>query len=136
MKKARWILVAGLLVLAVLVGVGIFVPSLLPPSPGVTRANFDRIEDSMTFTEVEAICGRGPAQVFETFLVLEERNDEIKFARTCVWTDGRGKAVINFDQTGRVMSREWLPWHRLMLEKFQNGILPPYNLPAVGPIHR
>ena len=58
MTRKRWIAVAGILVS--LVGLGAFVPTLLPPRPGVTKANFERIHDGMSQAEVEAIFGSKP----------------------------------------------------------------------------
>jgi hypothetical protein len=55
MTKKRMALIAVLpLTVAVIVGV----LGLLPPRPGVTKANFDRIEKGMTKAEVEKIFGR------------------------------------------------------------------------------
>src|ERR1017187_4650698 len=52
--KKRLILIASLpLTIAVTVGV----LALLPPSPGVTKANFDRIQDDMTNADVKQILG-------------------------------------------------------------------------------
>jgi hypothetical protein len=57
MNRSRLFLVASLpLAVAVIVGV----LSMLPPRSGVTKANFDRIENGMTLEEVETILG-GPA---------------------------------------------------------------------------
>ena len=55
MTKKRLLLIAFLpLTIAVTLGV----LAMLPPSPGVTKANFDRIQEGMTLGEVEAIFGR------------------------------------------------------------------------------
>jgi hypothetical protein len=54
MTKKRLLLIAAVpLTIAVTLGV----LALLPPSPGVTKANFDRIEKGMTLAEVEEIFG-------------------------------------------------------------------------------
>jgi hypothetical protein len=55
MRKNRWLLLG--LLLASIVGVVLLVLALLPPSPGVTKVNFDRIEVGMTRAEVEVILG-------------------------------------------------------------------------------
>ena len=55
MTKKRLLLLA-ILPLAIAVMFGVL--AMLPPSPGVTKANFDRIEDGMTAAEVERIFGR------------------------------------------------------------------------------
>src|ERR1035438_9324153 len=54
MTKKRLLLIASLpLVIVVTLGV----LAMLPPRPGVTKANFDRIEKGMTRAEVEQIFG-------------------------------------------------------------------------------
>jgi hypothetical protein len=58
--KKRWMVLVGLL--AVGVCVTLTVLALLPPRPGVTQANFDRIEVGMTLEEVETILG-GPGDL-------------------------------------------------------------------------
>src|SRR3954453_6773717 len=51
----------GLFVVSILVAiVACVVVETSPPSPGVTAANFDRIENGMILAEVEAIYGRTP----------------------------------------------------------------------------
>ena len=57
MTKKRLALLAVLpLTVAVIVGV----LAMLPPRPGVTKADFDRIMEGMDRTEVEAIFGKPP----------------------------------------------------------------------------
>lgn len=43
--------------MAGLVGVGLVVLAMLPPRPGVTKVNFDRVKKGMTLAEVQAILG-------------------------------------------------------------------------------
>ena len=54
MTKKRLLLIASL-PLTIVVTLGI--AAILPPGPGVTKANFGRIEKGMTEAEVEAIFG-------------------------------------------------------------------------------
>jgi hypothetical protein len=54
--KRRYLISAA--ILAACVGIALGVLVMLPPQPGVTKANFDRIEKRMTRAEVEAIFGR------------------------------------------------------------------------------
>ena len=54
MTKKRMALLA---VLPFTVAVIIGVLAMLPPRPGITKANFDRIQDGMTLAEVERIFG-------------------------------------------------------------------------------
>jgi hypothetical protein len=54
MTKKRFLLIALLLV-SVAVTLGVL--AMLPPRPGVTKANFDRIQMGMTLAEVQEIFG-------------------------------------------------------------------------------
>jgi hypothetical protein len=51
----RLLLIAALLLIVAAVILGVL--SLLPPDPGVTKANFDRIEKGMTQAEVQEMFG-------------------------------------------------------------------------------
>jgi hypothetical protein len=55
MRKRSFIVAA---LFAALVSVGFVAALLLSDGPGVTKANFDRIEEGMTLQEVEQILGR------------------------------------------------------------------------------
>src|SRR4051794_3784600 len=55
MTKKRYLAVAGLF--AILLGAGFGVAMMLPPVPGVTKANFDRVQIGMTSEEVTEILG-------------------------------------------------------------------------------
>jgi outer membrane protein assembly factor BamE (lipoprotein component of BamABCDE complex) len=52
-KRLALIAAVSLAIAAVMVGVLV----MLPPGPGVTKANFDRIEKGMTKAKVEEIFG-------------------------------------------------------------------------------
>src|SRR5271155_206271 len=104
MRKIRWLLLG--LLLACIAGVVLVVLALLPPPPGVTKENFDRIENGMTRAEVEAIFGdetglrKGPAAMWES-----DDTDDI--------------AVVGFDDDGHVRAKNWvgLPDERTPFEK-------------------
>jgi hypothetical protein len=53
--KRRCLIATGLLAICGIVA--ITVPMMLPPRPGVTKANCDRISKGMTRTEVEQVLG-------------------------------------------------------------------------------
>jgi hypothetical protein len=55
MTKKRLILFA---VLPVTIATVVGLLALLPPWPGVTKANFDRVQEKMTAAEIEEIFGR------------------------------------------------------------------------------
>ena len=54
MKRRGVLLVLSFVGLAL---VAVLVYCLLPPGPGVTRANFDRLDDGMSLAQVEALLG-------------------------------------------------------------------------------
>jgi hypothetical protein len=56
-KKKRFFLIA---ILPLTIALTLGVLAMLPPRPGVTKANFDRIQDGMTMAEVEEIFGAYP----------------------------------------------------------------------------
>jgi hypothetical protein len=53
-------LLLGVGALALLALAGLLIPRLLPPRPGVTRANYGRLHEGLTPAEVKDILGRGP----------------------------------------------------------------------------
>jgi len=61
-KRTRYILAA---IIASILIAWIVVENL-PPTPGVTQANFDRLEKGMTLAEVEAIFGKPSSDSFES----------------------------------------------------------------------
>jgi hypothetical protein len=55
MTRKPLVLLGG--VMAACVGIGLGVLAMLPPKPGVTKANFDRIEEGMTRVDVDELFG-------------------------------------------------------------------------------
>jgi hypothetical protein len=104
MRKTRWLLLG--LLLASIVGVVLVVLALLPPRPGVTKENFDRIQNGMTRAEVAEILGDEPGR----------RQDHL-----ALWeSDDAGDLVlIGFDDADRVHVKNWLgiPDERTPFEK-------------------
>jgi hypothetical protein len=100
MRKNRWLLLG--LLLACIVGVVVVVLALLPPGPGVTKENFDRIEVGMTCAEVEALFG-GPANVWTPWPNTRNENE---------WEDKTSgdSATVDFDENNRVTARHWDGW--------------------------
>jgi hypothetical protein len=96
MMKKRLLLIA-VLSLAVAVTVLVMLPAMLPPRPGITKANFDRIQDGMTLAEVEAIFGGkkvfyGPfSGPFDVWVADDGSLARIYFSDECVenvyWDD-------------------------------------------------
>ena len=94
--RKRWLLAAG--TMAGLVGVVLFVLAMLPPGPGVTKANFDRVEKGMTRAQVVAILGKatyeppgwggGPYWTSNSGDEIRVRFDENQRVESMIWDDG------------------------------------------------
>lgn len=88
---------------------GLTVLAMLPPTPGVTKANFDRIQIGMNHEEVEALFGSPSSFGFGGDSGTLE-----------VWTkDGIPAAHISFDQDSRVTGMSWIgstepAWQRML----------------------
>jgi hypothetical protein len=55
-KKRRYLVCASTLAACVCIVLGVL--AMMPARPGVTKANFDRIEEGMTQAEVDALLGK------------------------------------------------------------------------------
>jgi hypothetical protein len=98
--KRRYLTVAGILAVCICLTLGVL--AIMPPRPGVTKANFDRIEEGMTLPEVEAILGsdRGSRGIVtEVFLPIGHEIEE--------WGGDEGFANIVFDERRRVIRKDW-----------------------------
>src|ERR1035438_7357980 len=85
-----------MLVVAILVasiGVALAVLALLPPRPGVTKENYDRIAIGMTYDEVEAILGP-PGERTEGWVCWESEDPYIFI-------------MVRFDEEDRVRRKGW-----------------------------
>lgn len=103
MTKKRLLLLAALpLVIAMTLGVLV----MLPPRPGVTKANFDRIEKGMTKAQVEEIFG-GEGQKTE-------------WGRYWKSDDGSG-AFFQF-RDHCVVYGEWYDSHETILDKIRRWL--------------
>jgi hypothetical protein len=97
MTKKRCLTFTGVSAACVCLALG--VPAMLPPRPGVTKANFDRLPDGATLAEVTEVFGRVPDQ--DSPGLIDEK--------TCFWrmkddAGDDGGAVIIFK--GEVVSRK------------------------------
>jgi hypothetical protein len=115
--KKRLILVASLSLAAIAVTVGVLV--VLPLRPGVTKANFDRIQEGKRLEEVEQIFGgkgqspREELRDFKELLCIWITDDgslgSITFRDDCVlgkrWVARR---LLRFDETFLDKIRRWL----------------------------
>jgi hypothetical protein len=123
MRMNRWLwLGAGVLAAAL---VAVVVLALWPPTPGVTKANFDRIEAGMTRDEVRRLIGCARTQ-----------DDWIPFDNIDVWMDEETgwRIRVGYDAERRVQSASWRPREieeRTIWHKIQQRLCPRTPLPEV-----
>ena len=114
MTKKRLLLIGGFLAACVCLPLGI--AALLPPTPGVTKANFDRVQEGMTMPEVRAILGE------DSIPRLSIGDDARTFNDRWIADDG-SEARILFDcvvgqeEEGYVVSS--MVWHESSETPFQ-----------------
>jgi hypothetical protein len=98
--------------------------ALLPPCPGVTKANFDRIQKGMTKGEVEGIFG-GKGEIVANGMVwsAEEGNFVFNPRRIgCCWSaDDGSRAVIEFSDDC-VDLKDWRGSNDTMLDKLRRWL--------------
>ena len=110
MTKKPLLLIASLpLTIAVTLGV----LAMLPPRPGVTKANFDRIEKGMTLAEVEAILGKNHSAYFVSMkLTIRPRFG------TRIWSNpDESRAQIFFPSEDSVYTKRWTDSSETTVEK-------------------
>jgi hypothetical protein len=108
-KKKRLLLIASLpLTIALTLGV----LAMLPPSPGVTRANFDRIQEGMTTAEVEEIFGQKGVPLWSP--------------RALLWASDDGSEVdVDFGVVGCVQTKIWVSSNETFLDKLRRWLHLP-----------
>ena len=106
MTKKRLLLLAAVpLIIAVTVGV----LAMLPPSPGVTKANFDRIEKGTTKAEVEMIFG-GEGKFWDG-----------QVGGVCWIANDGSVAVVDF-VADYVAKKHWHDSNETILDKFRRWL--------------
>ena len=105
MNRKWWVVVASLVALAVVVAIGI--PLFTPPTPGVTYANYSRLEKGMSREQVKAILGE-PS--------VAPKNAPY------FWENESGDMVWIVHEHGLVKAALWngMPDHRTALEKLRD----------------
>lgn len=116
MTKKRLLLIAFLLLtIAVIVGV----LALLPPSPGVTKANFDRIKEGMDRTEVEEILGGKAHKIQPTHRAKGMPGPGVMVA---FWGADDGSGVWITFMTGGVAGKSWTDSDEAFFQKFRRWL--------------
>lgn len=118
MKKKWWLV--GFATLGIAGGLAVAIPALQPLRPGVTKANFDRIEYGMTREEVETLFG-GPTwscRIRGQFDVAPP---------TIVWAGHDGAtADIDFLE-GAVSEKSWTASTETIPDKLRRWLSWPRN---------
>jgi hypothetical protein len=107
MTKKRWIVLAGMLAACVCLTLAVL--ALLPPRPGVTLANIDRIENGMTRAEIEKLLGGAGVELSDW---VPLRTINAACVTVVAWDhphDGTHVAVY-FDRDNRVIGKDWKEW--------------------------
>ena len=127
MSKKWWL--ATVLFFALAVGLVIAIPALMPPSPGVTYANYSRIEKGMTRAQLEAILGKPSADI-------PLRNFDAPEG-SVFWLTTDDDVMIFFDEKGGVATAFWngniderSGWQKLM-DRVPWLSKPPPRMPVV-----
>lgn len=102
MSKKGWITIAVGLVLAAVVAIGI--SAFMPPTPGVTYANYSRLAKGMTREQVDALLGK-PNPEFLFIMPAPEHNPGNKHV---AWGDPEGDIITaSFDALGTLEGAFW-----------------------------
>jgi hypothetical protein len=111
MRWRRWLLVVGVWCWATMT-VFCLLPILLPlpPPPGVSQANFLRLQTGMTLQEAEAIIGQ-PAEEWQSVEVGD--SEQPRWGWSGVWMDGEWKKdysiIVTLDRAGRITDKVMFP---------------------------
>ena len=100
MNKKWWFSIAALFALAVALVIAI--PMLLPPTPGVTYANYSRLEKGMTRRQVEDLLGKPNGQALPWIAFEGSGRDENSH-----WHHEDDTLSIRFDENDCVVDTMW-----------------------------
>ena len=112
--KKRYPKLAALIAVTACTVLGVL--AMLPDRPGVTKANFDRIQNGMAIREVEVILGRHPN--------VEGDGNQ---GHQLFWTNEDGSCVmITLGSDAKVCGAYWLESHEGVGRKFCRWIRWPW----------
>jgi hypothetical protein len=115
--RQRLVVRVAVVVALLACAVGLVVGSL-PPRPGVTQANFDRIAIGMSRADVEKLFGGPRPEKSTGYMTSSNRVGE-------GWhTAGGDTVIIVFDpwQHDRVMEKEWRPSQESLLDRLRRWL--------------
>jgi outer membrane protein assembly factor BamE (lipoprotein component of BamABCDE complex) len=124
MRRKLWI---GAIALCIVAGLAIGVSALLRPAPGLTFANFSRIDTGMTRAEVVAVLGPPSMAILRGDIVEDLRifDDGKVIPNSYYWRRAKhGQAQVHFDKNDRVTDLYWDGWHddRNAMEKLRDRL--------------
>lgn len=90
--RTFWLVLVAVCVVMAVVGAWV---AMSPPTPGVTKSNFDRIEAGMTRPEVETVLSTGT----ETVLSNEWKER---------WMGRNGNTIVIYYKEEKVIDKEWI----------------------------
>jgi hypothetical protein len=108
-KKRSCLLSGGIFVACCCIALAVL--ASLPPCPGITKANFDRIQMGMALSKVEEVFGQ-PAQGVNYFFMSDAR----------IWSGDDGYADVSFT-LGKVSEKSWHDSDDSVFERFRRRYL-------------
>ena len=114
MSKKCWFMIALCFTLAAVSAIAI--PALWPPTPGVTYANFSRLEKGMTRESVEGLLGKPNAtrQQLDDKDVMPELHHPFRVLNATGWTNWQNNAEdfvsVHFDEKDCLTVSTWNVW--------------------------
>jgi hypothetical protein len=114
MTKKRLLLIASLPLIA---AVALGVLAMLPPSTGVTKANFDRIQGGMTLAEVKEIFGRKADESMRYVAY-----GKVKQETERIWAADDGSAAFVEFRDDCVTGKEWAGFNETFLDKIRRWL--------------
>jgi hypothetical protein len=117
MSKKRLLLFASLpLTVAVTLGV----LAMSPPRPGVTKTNFDRIQEGMTKAQVQEMLGQD-GEFTGGFTVVDRQEAQIAKAEFA-WRADDGSVVFIMFVEGCVAAKYWSDSNETILDKIRRWL--------------
>ena len=125
MKKRLLAIVAVIVaVMVAVVGASLLTLAMLPAGPGVTKANFEQINEGMTAAEVEAVFGgAGRESILLGVNAKNGRTERLPAdPHAQSWEGREGFAAIQFNENGRVVDRIWTDAPSSFWQKLQRWL--------------
>jgi hypothetical protein len=113
MRRRRLLLGAGLLALLVSAGILLWFSSRWP---GVTQANFDRIQKGATLDEVKALLGGRPHRKDDYHVVIEATGEKFDMIRY-QWEAPNIVVSVVINKENRVYDKDIVVWDESFMDR-------------------